>query len=256
MVGLAGAGDVEGGAVVHAGAEERQADGDVDAGVEAHELYGDVALVVVLDDDHVEVPLPGAHHNRVRRPRAAGVHPFLQGCLYGGPYLLQVLLPEEAVLPGVRVEAGHGHAGPLDAELLEGLVGEAYDGQLALRLRPVYGFSKGDVGADVDHLQLVGDEHHGVVLRAGQVGQDLGVPGVAVAGEVHGLLVEGGCRYRGDAAGAREPRRPLEVAESRVAGPRVELPEGQVERQLPDLQDVRGSRFEDGVFGLGDLVDP
>jgi len=115
---------------------------------------------------------------------------------------------------------------------------------------------EGDVGANVDHLQLVGDEHHGVVLRAGQVGQDLGVPGVAVAGEVHGLLVERGGRYRGDAAGAREPRRPLEVAEGRVAGPRVELPEGQVERQLSDLQDVGRSGLEGGVFGLGDPVDP
>src|ERR687894_661313 len=47
VVGLAGTGDIEGGAVVHAGAEERQADGDVHAGVEAHELHWDVYLIVI-----------------------------------------------------------------------------------------------------------------------------------------------------------------------------------------------------------------
>src|SRR4028118_1478449 len=69
-------------------------------------------------------------------------------------------------------------------------------------------------------------------------GEALDVPWVRVAREVRGLLVGGGGRYRGDAAGAREPRRPLEVAEGRVAGPRAELPAGQGVPPLSDRHDA------------------
>ena len=48
------AGDVERGAVVDAGADDRQAERDVDALVEAEVLDRDQALVVVLRDDDVE----------------------------------------------------------------------------------------------------------------------------------------------------------------------------------------------------------
>ena len=54
MVRLAGAGDVEGGAVIDRAAVDRQAQRDVHRRVEGDELDRDVALVVVLRDDQVE----------------------------------------------------------------------------------------------------------------------------------------------------------------------------------------------------------
>ena len=133
-------------------------------------------------------------------------------------------------------------------------MGEPDDGQLPLGLTRSMASRKRDVGADVDHLQLVGDEHHRVVFRAGQVGQDLGVPGILVAGEVHGLLVERRGRYRPDAPRARQLRRPLDVAEGRVAGPRVELAERQVLRQVGLGDHIYGARLEPRVLGFGDDV--
>src|SRR5438445_10619171 len=54
-VGYALAGDVEGCAVIHAGANDRQANRDVDAGLEAKHLDRRMSLVVVHRDHRVEV---------------------------------------------------------------------------------------------------------------------------------------------------------------------------------------------------------
>ena len=65
-VGAAGAGDVERGAVVRAGADERQAERDVDAVLDAEVLHRDQAVVVGHRDDDVEL----ARHARARCARA------------------------------------------------------------------------------------------------------------------------------------------------------------------------------------------
>src|SRR5918995_4044107 len=232
VVGLACTGDVKRRAVVHAGAEERQAHGDVHAGVEAHQLHGDVPLVVVLHHHDVEHAAPRPHQDRVGRMGAGGLDPLLPRFLDGGGYALCVLGAEEAVLAGVRVQAGYGHFRVLDAELAHGAVGEPDHGELPLGLYLFYGLPQRDVGGNVDDLELVGDEHHRVVLRACEVRQDLRVPRVLVPRQVHGLLVQRSGGYRADAPGARQLGRPLQVPERRVASPRVEHAERQVVGQL------------------------
>src|SRR5215216_5923748 len=74
MICPAGTCDVEGGAVVHARAEEREPHGHVHPALEAHQLYGDVSLVVVLHHHHIELPLSGAGKDRVGRVGAADVY--------------------------------------------------------------------------------------------------------------------------------------------------------------------------------------
>src|SRR4051812_3997175 len=73
LLGLARARDVEGGPVVDAGADDRQADGDVDAGLDAEDLDGPVPLVVVHRHDQVEVPAAGPEEDGVRRERSLGI---------------------------------------------------------------------------------------------------------------------------------------------------------------------------------------
>src|SRR5215208_2803373 len=180
VVGLACSGDVEGRAVVHAGAEERQAHGDVHAGVEAHELDGDVSLVVVLHHHNIEHASTRPHQNRVGRMGAGGLYPLRSRFLDGGGYALSVLGAKEAVLAGVGVQARYGYLRVLDAEPAHRGVGEPDHDELPLGLHPMYGLSQRDVGGNVDDLELVGHQHHGVVLRAREVRQDLGVPRVPV----------------------------------------------------------------------------
>src|SRR5215208_5536902 len=240
--------------MIHARPEKRQSYRHVYAGIEAHQFYGDVSLVVVLHDDDVERARPGPHHNGIGRMRPRRIYAFFYGGGHGRRYLLYVLGTQETVLPGVGVQAGDGNPRALDAQFFQRLVGETDDGQFPLGPGPLYGLLERDVGRDVDHLQLVCDEHHRVVFRARQLGQDLGVTGIRVARQVHGLLVERRRRYRPDAPRARQPCRPLDVAEGRVAGPRVEFAEREILRQFGLGDHIYGARLERRVLGFSDDV--
>src|SRR5215218_3901547 len=101
--------------MIHARPEKRQAYRYVYAGIEAHQFYGDMSLVVVLDDDDVERTTPGPHHHGIRRMRPRCVDALLHGGGHGRRYLLGVLSAEEPVLPGVGVQAGDRNPRALDA---------------------------------------------------------------------------------------------------------------------------------------------
>ena len=75
-IGLAGAGDVEGRAVVRRGADERQAQRDVDGVLERDRLDRDQRLVVIHADRAVIGLARGGVEHGVGRQRAAGVDAF------------------------------------------------------------------------------------------------------------------------------------------------------------------------------------
>jgi len=99
MLRLAGAGDVESGAVIDAGAQKRQADGDIDPLLDAEIFDGNQTLVVVLGHDDVEFALTRPHEDRVAGPRPAGVDSIAPRRLDGRPDRVDILTAEEAVLP-------------------------------------------------------------------------------------------------------------------------------------------------------------
>src|SRR5919112_6682612 len=139
MVGLAGPRDVEGGAVVNACAEERQADGYVHPVFEAHQLYGDVSLVVVLHYDHVELSLPGPGEDRIRRMGAAHIYALLDGLGDGGRDSLSVLVAEEAVLSRVGIESCDRYPRLVHPDLRERVARQVNYGQYPLLADPFYG---------------------------------------------------------------------------------------------------------------------
>ncbi len=109
------AGDVERGAVVGAGAHERQAERDVDAVLDAEVLHRDQAVVVGHRDDDVELArmarrVARAHEDRVGRERAARVDALGARRLHRRRDDAQLLVAEQAAFAGVRVEAGDGDA--------------------------------------------------------------------------------------------------------------------------------------------------
>ena len=67
-------------------------------------------------------------------------------------------------------------------------------------------------------------------------------------------LLSGAVATAADTPLPRQPRRPLDVAEGRVSGPRVELAERQVLGQLGLGDHVHGAWLELGVFGFIDDV--
>ena len=69
-------------------------------------------------------------------------------------------------------------------------MGDSDHFQNAVLFHPVAGFPEGNVGGHMDHSQVLVGQHHGVFLGAGVIRIDLGVAGVMVSRQVHGLLVQ------------------------------------------------------------------
>ena len=115
-IGAAGAGDVEGGAVIGRGAHERQAERDVDRVIERQRLDRDQRLVVIHRERRVVALARRLMEHRVGRQRAARVDALGHEPLDRGPHDRQVLLAERAFLARMRIEAGDGEARMRDAE--------------------------------------------------------------------------------------------------------------------------------------------
>ena len=115
-IGLAGAGDVEGRAVVGRGAHERQAERDVDAVIEGERLDRDQRLVVIHAERDVVGLARGLVEHGVGGKRAARVDAVGDQPLDRGPHDQAVLLAERAVLAGMRIEPGDREPRARDAE--------------------------------------------------------------------------------------------------------------------------------------------
>ncbi len=103
--------------MVRAGAHEGQAQGDVDAILNAQVLDGDQSLVVVHRHDSIELggmvrAAARTHEHRVRRERALGIDAGGTGRLHRRSDDVCLLRAEQAPLPGMRIEPGHGDARP------------------------------------------------------------------------------------------------------------------------------------------------
>ena len=70
-IGHALAGDIERGAVIDRGADDRQPDRDVDRGAKRQQLHRDQTLIVIARDHAVEFAARGAHEHGVAGDRAA-----------------------------------------------------------------------------------------------------------------------------------------------------------------------------------------
>ena len=78
--------------------------------LEAQRLDGDVPLVVIHGDDDIKLAAAGAREQRVGGQRAGDAQALGARCLDGGHDRVLLLVAEEALLAGVRVEAGHRDA--------------------------------------------------------------------------------------------------------------------------------------------------
>src|SRR5882762_529902 len=114
-VGLAGPGELERGAVVDRGADERQAEGHVHAASEARVFEHRETLVVVHGERAIGGAQPLRHEQRVRGNRTPRRDPRGRGGGNGRRDDLDVLASEMARLPAVRVEPGDENSRPRDA---------------------------------------------------------------------------------------------------------------------------------------------
>ena len=115
-IGLAGAGNVEGGAVIRRGADERQSERDVDGVLEGDGLDRDQRLVVIHADRAVIGLARGVVEHGVRRQRAASLDALGAQGFDGRRDDVDLFGAERAVFAGMRIEAGDDEARMGEAE--------------------------------------------------------------------------------------------------------------------------------------------
>ena len=107
-IGGAGAGDVEGGAVIGRGAHERKAERDIDGVIESKRLDRDQRLVVIHAQGGIVGRARPFVEQRIGRQRTPGIDAVGNEPRNGRGNDGAVLLAERAVLAGVGVEPGDG----------------------------------------------------------------------------------------------------------------------------------------------------
>src|SRR5690606_33810135 len=139
--------NIEGRAVVDAGAYEGQAHRYIDALVNAHVLDRNKALVVVLGNHDVEFAPAGAHEHGIPWPGATGINTGGPGLFDGRRNDVDVFPSETSFFTGMRVQSGHCDTGLGNARLDAGTMGKPYGLQLKVL---------GDQGADLAERNMYG----------------------------------------------------------------------------------------------------
>lgn len=187
------AGDVEGGAVVGADAQPRQADGDVHGGVEIEEFQRNEGLVVVGGQHGVvevfrRVPVDAVGHAGAGKARPASTLVEFEN---SGGDDAAFFVAEGAVFAVVRVEARDGDARFLDADALqEAREKEADADELFLSEQGRHVFQR-DVGRGEGNGQVVALEAHGEVVDAESGGKEFRLSGEGETDAVKSRLADG-----------------------------------------------------------------
>ena len=90
----------------------------------------------------------------------------------------------------MRVNPGHRNTRIGVAHPLKEGIGNANHGFYPILVEGIKEFAQRDVGGDVDHLQLIGIEHHRVIFAVGEVRQQFGMAGIVMARQMQRLFVQ------------------------------------------------------------------
>ena len=169
------AGDVERGAVIDRGADDRKAERDVDRVTEREQLDGNQTLIVIAGDHRVELPLRGAHEHGVAGQRPLDLNAARARGLDGGTDHGALFLAEQPFLSRMRIQAGDRQTRARDPESrqlprreIDRAVHDlARQDRRHLRQRHVH-------GGEHD-LERLGPEHHRDAGAAGEMAKQIGV---------------------------------------------------------------------------------
>jgi hypothetical protein len=178
--------------------------------------------MVVRHGHHgVELALTGAHEDRVRRERSAGVDALGARALDGRRDLLDLLATEQAPLAGVRVQAGHRDARRRHAHAAQRAIADLQGLQHVGAVDAFDGVAQRHVHGDQHHAQLGVGQHHAHRHTAGQLLQHLGVARIGAACGVQGFLVDRRGDQRPALSGLQGAHRRLDAQRSSRATARA-----------------------------------
>lgn len=97
---------------------------------------------------------------------------------------IDVLAAEQAALDGMRIERRDRDLRPFQTKATQRPVGEVDDVGQALRRQPLRHILKRDVRGDMADAHVAVRQHYHRTLDAGELGQDLSMAGMVIAGLV------------------------------------------------------------------------
>ena len=188
--------------MVRGGAYHRQAGGEVDSVLEGKRLERSEALVVIHREGGVELLIVSETEESVRGERPEGEYAFFGGSPDGRYDDAALLVPEQASVAAVGVEAEHRDARLVHAEiLLQRFVHQAELAEYLLLGDLARHVLERDVSRHHAHLDAAADHQHGDVLYPESILDVLGVSGESEALSCHRLLVDGSGHQHVDVSG-------------------------------------------------------
>ena len=241
--------------MIHRSADDWQAHADVYAFIKGQQLHRNVTLVMIHSDNNIELAFDRAQEDRIGRLRVRDVQATCSRRLYRGQHLARFLVAKQPAFPGVRVEPRHRDARAGDAQRARRTVGQV-DNLLYPGLRhPTNGFFQRDVRGDVHHAQARPGQKHAHLLRAGALGQQLGMAGKMETGQVHSRLVERGRHHRIHLPLHRQITRPVDVLHRGPSRRSGNHPRRAVSRVgIAHVQQRNGARAVSAGAGVHDLL--
>ena len=188
--GYAATGDLEGGAVVRAGAYEREAERDIHPFVERMKFERDQPLVVIHAKHSVKFPLDRAVENRVwsERPLKDTTRGQL---LNSGCNHLDLLATEVSIFTSVGIQTSHGDTGTGNAPRTKKIGEEFSHAKDFLGADQVGNARERHMGGDQCHRERATCQAHREIFHPGSTGEEFGLAGKFETNLVHGTLADG-----------------------------------------------------------------
>ncbi|MDF2599832.1 MAG: hypothetical protein K0Q54_2655 [Methylobacterium brachiatum] len=243
--------------MIDRGADHREADRDVHPGLETQHFDRAMALIVIHGHHHVVIPPAGEEEQRVGRQGPAHVPALGAAGLDRRRDLLGLLaMAEQAVLAGMRVDGTDADLRLSNAGLHQHRMPAGDDALDEAGLDPRDRVDQADMGRDVNHPELRGDQHHRHFRRPGEVRQHLGVAGKLVAGRVQRLLRQGRGADALRLSRLHDLHGRRDAAIGGLAGDRGQLPERQVLGDAFQVDALDRIRAEGRRARVGERIDP
>ena len=196
--------------MVRARSHKRQPHRQVHPLIHPQVLHRDQPLVVVHGNHHIELgKTPCPHKHRVRRPGTTRIDPQGPSLLHRRTDHADLLVPQQPILARVRVDARHGDPGRLNTRHAQERIRQPDRLHDACRRQTADRHPQRHMDAHQHRAQLLVGQHHPHRHIPPNLRQNLRMPRIHVARQVHCGLAERRRHHRPDLARHRILRRPV-----------------------------------------------
>ena len=153
-------------------------------------LTGIRPLIVVLRHDHIEPALPRLHEDGIAGQGSTDIHPLGTGGGDGGGDDARFFIAKQPTFASMRVQARNRDTRSGDAKRACTLMCQPDRGHLGRKIGTADRLNQRTVDCDQNCADLIIGQHHRHPLRPAEIGEDLGMAGIAKTRRSQRFLVD------------------------------------------------------------------